>query len=253
MIKKAVKYFLLSLLVYSALAILTPFSSFLTHRSIQNQISYLSKTLDKGADIKLQNKFPEGKVFSNALLALSIIEYAENNTTKNEEQSPLVDRCISRLLSNQALRTFDSYMTPKYGMFYNGWTLHVLSEYRKSPLYNYSTIKELVSTNIDTIQNRLISTQLDSMRILESYSGSYWPADNLIGLISVANDTIQKQWLSTMLEATDHPSSLIHHTGSNKSIIRGSSQALTTYCLTELGHLDIVDYYRTYEKYFIDR
>ena len=143
-------------------------------------------------------------------------------------------------------------MTPKYGMFYNGWTLYVLSQYKKSPLYSQSSIQDLITTSMDTIHNRLISTQLDSLRILESYSGSNWPADNLLGIVSITNDSIQSEWLKVLQSTSTHPSALINHVGSNKSEIRGSSQALITFFLTELGYPEIDNYFDTYKDIFID-
>ena len=100
-IKKTLKYIASILLVYVILCLITPYSKFLRNRSINNQISYLSKILDRGYDNELQRRFPEGKLFSNAILALSTIEYCEKNSKQNEKYAKIVDDCIKRIQSDR--------------------------------------------------------------------------------------------------------------------------------------------------------
>jgi hypothetical protein len=236
MIKKIIKYIGVLFLAYVLLCLLTPFNKVLRNRSIGNQISYLSQILDKGYDDELQNRFPEGKLFSNSLLALSTIEYCEKYDVAHEQYSKIVDNCIKRIQSQRALEVFESNMNPKYGMFYNGWANYVYSSYKWSKLFNYSTIKENVIEQSDIIETRLISTQNDSLRILNTYSGLNWPADNFIGIISLRDKELQKRWVTKIFETAKHDSGLINHSGSDKSIIRGSSNAMITFCLSKIGY-----------------
>ena len=133
-IKKTLKYIASILLVYVILCLITPYSKFLRNRSINNQISYLSKILDRGYDDELQRRFPEGKLFSNAILALSTIEYCEKNSKQNEKYAKIVDDCIKRIQSDRSVRVFNKDMIPKYGMFFNAWSNHVYSCYKNSRL-----------------------------------------------------------------------------------------------------------------------
>jgi hypothetical protein len=252
MVRKILKYTFFIILTYILLCLATPFNKFLRNRSIKNQINYLNKTLNAGYDDELQIRFPEGKQFSNSLLALSAIEYCDKNKIENEKYASIIDGCINRILSERNLSTFDVSLKPQYGMFYCGWTNLVLQSYIKSNLFHHSNIKEDILSKSAEINSQIISTQQDSLRILDTYRGSHWPADNLIGLISIDNDTIQSQWLDKILQTSQHKSGLINHAGSNKSKIRGSSQALMTYCLAELNYDKLTDYNKQYKKSFIN-
>ena len=103
-IKKYIKYLVVILLVYLLLCFTTPFNKYLRNRSIENQINYLSQILDQGYDDQLQSRFPEGKVFSNSLLALSIIEHCNKTENCNSVYAKTIDQCIQRLLSENSLK-----------------------------------------------------------------------------------------------------------------------------------------------------
>ena len=252
MIKKFFKRTGIVILLYALLCLGTPFNKFLRNRSIDNQITYLSQILDKGYDNRLQRKFPEGKLFSNCLLSLSTIEYCDNNKIVVEKYAQIVDNCIKRIQSKKALSIFNPDLVPKYGMFYNGWSNYVYTTYQKSPLFKHSALREQVIEQCNEIESRLVATQIDSMRILDSYIEASWPADNLIGLLSLENDSIKQEWMTTILKSTEHESGLIHHSGSNNSIIRGSSTAMITFCLDRLEFEKSLIYNNSAKDIFID-
>lgn len=252
MIKKTFKYLGLVVLTYVFLCILTPYNSVLKNRSDKNQINYLSDIIDKGYDNTLQNRYPEGKIFSNALLALSTVEYCDNNQIFNEKYSKIVDNCIRRIQSKRAVQIFNESMIPKYGMFYNGWSNLVYITYKESQLFKYSKIQENVSEASNEIEVRITKTQNDSLRTLDSYSGTAWPADNMIGISSISNDTLQAKWIEVILNKAKHESGLINHISSNVSEIRGSSNAMITYCLGKSHYQDVDLYNEIYCSKLID-
>ncbi len=250
--RRILKIIGVSILIYVFICFATPFNLFLRNRSIENQINYLSRILDRGYDDDLQLSYPEGKLFSNALLALSTIEYCDRNNEFHERFSLIVDKCIHRIQSEKALRIFNPEIDPKYGMFYNGWVNYVNKAYQGSPLFEYSSIQESVIGVSKVIEDRLLRTQIDSLRVLDTYLGSNWPADNLIGIMSLNEDSIKWRWIDTILNSTNHPSKLVHHSGSNKSEIRGSSSAMITFCLSELTVDGIKEYDNTFKEIFVD-
>ncbi len=252
MIKKAVKYVFLFLMLYAFLCFLTPYNGYLKSRSIKNQISYLSGIIDDGYDDILQQRFPEGKVFSNALLALSVIEYTRNYSVKEEGYAHIVDNCIKRLVSKSTRKIFHENIEPKYGIFYTAWTNLVMQEYKDSPLFSLSTIQEEIAMKVETLSSRIIETQTDSLRILDTYAGTNWPADNLVAMTSIASGEIQASWLQLLLDTGTHPSGLIHHVGSNPSELRGSSQALISYFLHKMQYKEMESYYVSYQEKFVD-
>ncbi len=240
------------ILLYGITCFITPYNKALRIRSIENQIDYLSDILDNGYDDYLQKRFPEGKMFSNALLGLSIIEYCDRYQIYEEQYAAITDRCVKRILSLEATRSFDSSIEPKYGMFYNGWALLILKTYLQSDLYMYSGIKTEVARQSGNFEERLKEAQQDSIKVLESYIGSNWPADNLIGLIALDDTSVRDQWLDVILKTTKNQDGLIHHAGGNHEKIRGSSSAMSTYCLSRMKSTLAEEYNKNYRKNFVD-
>ena len=208
--------------------------------------------MDKGYDNTLQSRFPEGKLFSNAILALSVIEYCDNNRIFNKEYSKIVDNCIRRIQSKRTLQIFSESMIPQYGMFYNGWSNLVYSTYKRSQLFEYSKIRENVSEASAIIEERLTRTQNDSLRTLDSYTGVNWPADNMIGISSISNDTLKTKWIEVLLYNAKHKSGLINHVSRDVSEIRGSSNAMITYCLGKSEYHSVNHYNEVFRSKLID-
>lgn len=252
MLRKALKYIGIIIFTYVFLCLITPYISVLKNRSIENQINYLSDIIDKGYDNELQNRFPEGKLFSNAILALSTIEYCNNTEKFDKKYSTIVDNCIQRIQSNRTTQTFNPNLSPKYGMFYNGWSNLVYSKYKESQLFKHSEMQTNVIETSNEIEKQIYKAQRDSLRILDSYIGTSWPADNLIGISSISNDSLQADWMKVIFENTKHESGLIHHICSAPSIIRGSSNALITYCLGQSEYQNIKKYNEVFHSIFID-
>lgn len=250
--KRIFKILSVALLVYGVTCLVTPFVTILKTRAIENQITFLSEILGDGYDDKLQQRFPEGKIFSNALLALSIIEYSDHHGINSKHYASIVDQCVIRMLSNNAKASFDVNIKPKYGMFYNGWTLLVINTYRASTLNEQSDIKDLLNKESNQIEERLQQAQTDSLRVLDTYSGSNWPADNLIGLVSLSDKSLQTIWLDLIQKATNNTEGLIHHAGFNPNEVRGSSSALITYCLGRISPNKAQTYNLIYRNQFVD-
>ncbi len=252
MLRKLSKILLTLALCYLLLALATPFSQTLRNRSISNQLTYLSNILDLGHDDELQNRFPEGKLFSNALLAVSTVEYYNKQEKAAKKYAKIVDNCILRLQSESALESFHANMIPAYGMFYNGWSNYVYATYKKSPLFEFSSVQELVISESKIIEERLLAAQSDSLRMMDSYIESNWPADNMMGIISLSNSELQEAWINFILQSTEHSSGLVHHSGSDPTEVRGSSSAMITYCMSVTEHPATKAYAGTLRSTFID-
>ena len=185
-------------------------------------------------------------------MALSTIEFCDKNKLANTKYANIVDKCIGRIESDRALSVFDTNLVPKYGAFYQGWSNLVYSTYAKSKLLEYSNISSVVALKAEAFETLIDSIQTDSLRIIETYTESNWPADNLIAIMSIGNKSLQSQWIDLLLKTSDHESGLINHSGSQRSIVRGSSTAMMTYCLNKSGYGDIEGYNDKFEEIFID-
>lgn len=195
--KKTRKIALLFCVGYVLVNALTPYVGWLKERSVQNQIEHLNRAFEQGYDDQLQERYPEGKLFSNAIFALSVIEYGES-VPLPAEYAVIVDSCVSRVLSAQALAPFNPDLIPKYGMFYNGWVNYVLTQYMASPLFRYSVLKERIIEQSQVIERRLVAAQEGGAYMLDSYSYMSWPADNCIGLLSLGADSLAIAWRDTI-------------------------------------------------------
>lgn len=251
-LKKTLKYFSRAILIYIFLCLITPFNKTLRNRSIKNQISYLSNILDRGYDDRLQRRFPEGKLFSNSILALSTIEYCEKTSNANIQYARIVDNCIKRIQSKRALSIFNPNMKPKYGMFHNAWSNYLYTTYRESKLFNHSFISEKVIKESKLIEDRLTNLQKDSIQVLDTYIDANWPADNLIGILSLTDNQLKYKWIEKILSQSKHNSGLVHHAGSDQSKIRGSSNAMIVYCLNKAGYEEIEKYNSIFKNVFVD-
>lgn len=251
-IKNLFKYLAYVILAYICFCFITPFSKSLRNRTIRNQISYLSEILNNGYDNELQNRFPEGKLFSNSLLALSVIEYCEGNMHSNKKYAKIVDDCIARIQSEKALENFPYGIQPKYGMFYNAWTNLVYSSYLKSKLIRYSNISSKVKAESKAIKYRIKKALNDSTVILNSYVNEGWPADNLIGAIALDDQDLKQQWINAIKLLSKHPTGLIHHYQKDKNTVRGSSGAMISYGMNKANYPNAVEYNNKFSKIFID-
>jgi hypothetical protein len=252
MLKKIIKYLGLIILAYTFICIITPYNKTLRNRSIRNQINYLSNIIDNGYDDTLQERFPEGKLFSNCLLALSTIEYCDKNGKSNQRYAHIVDNCIRRIESEKAVASFDQDLNPEYGMFYQGWFKLICTSYNKSKLINFSKISELVKIKSKEINSNFYQIQFDSLRIIDTYLESNWPADNLVGIATFQDDSLRSEWIELLLYTTEHPSGLIHHSESQKQTIRGSSTAMMTYFLNKSRYPNAEAYNVKFKAFFID-
>ena len=248
---RILKYLFFALVFYSFLAIITPFCKPLKNKSIKNQIHYLADKLDAGYDDELQDRFPEGKIFSNAFLALSIIEFA-NNDKASADYAKIVDDCAVRLLSSDAKANFNKHMETSYGVFYNGWTSLVLYSYINSELFNLSQIKDRVIKEQLTCSSRIENALSDSLQLLDAYVNASWPADNGIASISLNNHKLKQDWIQWMLDYSEHPAGLIPHASSKAQIVRGSSSAMLLYVLKLSEYDDIQDYNKVFNDLFVD-
>src|SRR5687767_9532245 len=77
---------------------------------VLNQLTFLQKVIDGGADEEMQKIYPEGYVFINALYGLTWFDVAQNLPT----YSPLyaqahdeIDKSCKKLLAQRAKATFD--------------------------------------------------------------------------------------------------------------------------------------------------
>jgi len=217
--------FTTSSLFYVLTCLSTPFSLALRDRSISNQINYINDRMIHGADEDLQDQYPEGYIFANALFALSLIEANDNRNC------PIIDRCIDNLISDKAKATFENKYWNQYGAFYNGWVGYTLKKYIDSPIFENSSIPSKTFVGHSKLAYGTERGLKDSCVLIETYSDMIWPGDNFVCLASFDTaryNSLSKCLDSLLIEQKDKDGLYYHFVDNNEPLSRGSSQALIT-------------------------
>ena len=122
-------------------------------------------------------------------------------------------------------------------------------------MYAYSNQQKLFDDAYQSLSHQIIQHQIDSISVIESYSESVWPADNLACIASLDSSFyyIKEEWLELLINMSQNESGLINHDNFDKSVVRGSSQALILYFLIEIEENFARSSYHRYNDIFIDR
>jgi len=219
---------------------------------IISQLKFLEKELKHHQlGERMQQIFPEGFVFVNALYGLTWCELALADTT----DVVLKERAMQEsLYAYQALDSedtklvFPDELVPAYGIFYNGWRNYLLSKILSidSPFRNSETYIANFKFQSEAISNALAKSTIP---FLESYRGQSWPADMFVAMASLRHHDHLFQpkyksqidtWLVSVRNGVDPTTKIIPHEVDSKTGIavqtaRGSSIGLI---LRMLGEID---------------
>jgi len=267
---------LIFLLYFNYKLYYTPqFSSTSNHRyniAVLNQLNYLEEQIKDSEDIKMQQIFPEGYVFMNSLYALAwidLIQSLDTSSTTYIRGIKQINWALEKLYSEKAKSTFNRSLPLEFGIFYQGWTNFVLG--KKIELQSKSNIKNLKNNEIFLFKQNCekIAKALKESPItyLESYSEEIWPADNIIGIATLAlHDRIFKPKYKKDIESIiidikkrlDPDTKLIPHKiyfNSGKTVqgARGSSQSLILNFLIDIDKEFALSQFIIYKRTFVKR
>ena len=219
---------------------------------------------------KMQQIFPEGYVFINALYGLAWCELAINDTTNNIQ---LRNRAVNEALyaynqidSDVAKYTFDRDLYPKYGIFYLGWRNYLLSKILETDTSfpGHQLCIEAFETNCKVIKTALDST---TTPYLQSYFNQSWPADMFMAMASLSNynklfDSEFNEgisiWLEKVKKRPDPKTKMVPHkvnSATGKSILgaRGCSMALILRVLPEIDTAFANEQYKLFKTNFVTK
>jgi len=230
---------------------------------ILNQLNYLKNKIHEGEADKMQEFFPEGFVFFNAVYCLTWIEFAQKldkNDLLFEEASDEIEWAIKEVNSDKAKETFEQNLPLEYGAFYQGWSTLILAE-------KLSLLKSKGLTLVDEDEYlwkcEQIATALNEspFSYLQSYSSGTWQADNLICVVALVKhdklfspkytQTI-KNWIDKVRRDLHSNTGLISHSD-NKRNPRGSSQSLINVFLPQIDTVFAKEVFEKYKLNFLDK
>lgn len=223
---------------------------------ILNQLNYLKTRVHSGEADKMQEFFPEGFVFFNAIYCLTWIEFAQKLDKSDslfKEASSEIEWAIKEVNSDKAKETFEQNLPLEYGAFYQGWSTLILAE--KLTLLKSKGLP-LVDEDEYLSKCEQIASALNESQFsyLQSYSSGTWQADNLICVVALVKhdklfgpkytQTI-KNWIDKVKRDLHSGIGLIAHSDNERNP-RGSSQSLINVFLPQV---DTVFAKETFEKY----
>ncbi len=236
------------------------------HADVYAQLQFLKSESNHGAAERLQNDYPEGYVLFYAIYGLTWTSFIDDMKPENalyKEGITEIEKSLSAVKDSIALSRFQSYLPLEYGAFYRGWTNYLLGKYLA--LIPQEKRKKLdMLTFKQNCYDIACALEKNSHPFLETYSGSSWPADDVVAMASLKlhdklygseYDVIIKKWLIDIQIHLDPDTKLIPHLfdGNNGKTLqgaRGSSQTLMLPFLFELDTTLAKAHYEIYKSRF---
>jgi hypothetical protein len=225
------------------------------------QLNFIGHSIDGGADIDMQNMYPEGYMFLNCLYGLAWCDALNDlqlDTAIVARGLIQLNNSIARVQSDQARAIFSSELNLPYGAFYVGWSNYLLGRRLQ--------VNKADTTGLHRFKDTCdqIARAVNSEIYPESYSSMAWPADAVVCVASLAlhdqlaerkyNETI-RSWITNVRKQPD-PRGLIPHSAlsSGKPIqgARGSSQCLMLSFLKEIDSAFATEQFQLFKEHFVD-
>ena len=237
------------------------------NKEVYHQLQFLNTALQNGAGKKMQQLFPEGFVFINALYGLSwyeLISELPTDAAIYKEGITQIRFALNEINSSNGKRTFDENLPLSYGAFYKGWSNYLLGKLLEvQPQETQSkTEEDLFISNCKEIATALNNSNTP---FLESYHKQAWPADMLLCIASLnihdnifANnyETEITKWLTAIKERVDINGLIPHkvdaETGYSIEDARGNSQSLILNFLFEIDADFTKQQFKKYDSLFKD-
>ncbi|HEY9049299.1 MAG TPA: hypothetical protein VIN08_25530 [Ohtaekwangia sp.] len=229
------------------------------------QLHYLKDALEAGKAEEMQQLYPEGFVFMQALCGLAWSDFARSVTPTSalyREAHNEVGKCYKAIDSPEARSIFNENLSLPYGAFYTCWNNYLLG--RKLILEIPQRRNQKDIEHFQEQCNAIAQVVRNGLTYPESYYGAAWPADIFPGIASLrihdqlfnpSYSTTIAQWIGNVKALLD-PHGLIPHavypvTGKPREDARGSSQSLMLIFLKEIDPAFAKSQFDLYKKYFL--
>lgn len=206
-------------------------------------LRHLSAALDDGAADDMQRLFPEGFVFTHALVGLSWARIAQTDERRHVEALTEARRSLDAIASDAGQAPFPRDQNPPGGVFYAGWSTYLAGQ--------------IAQASGDAAEARTFQTACARLGAAfdasdspypTSYPGHAWPADASVGAAALAlhdelftpryTETLAR-WSAGVEARLDVETDLVAHaadpaSGAPRGGARGSSQMLTLRFLAQV-------------------
>jgi hypothetical protein len=268
----AILYFLLVVLIYLNLRLyyrptVESVGEDLVNKDLLNEARSLRARMDQRVDIHMQQLYPEGYVFMNALYGLIWSEIAKTTTSNSEihrEALVEIQRAFDNLENDLGKAPFEKDLPIPYGAFYGGWKHYLLGA--------KLSVETLAKANASEVAMYMkhcdrVAAILQDTTVLysPSYHGGIWPADFLLNVAVLAQhdqlfkpkyESHIKNWVSRVQKKLDKYGLIPHHVKNVKGVVaesaRGSSQSLMLIFLIDIDREFALQQYELYRALFQD-
>ncbi len=225
----------------------------------------LKFAIANNADEDMQQLFPEGFVFMNALYGLAWCNFIEGINPASEyfnEGRQEIQKACNKINSAYGRSSFDENLQIPYGAFYAGWSTYLLGKKLQLEQPGTGNPDEV---NFFKNQCLLISGAIQTKTFPVSYHGGAWPADAMMCIAALSlHDKIYSPlfkdvigaWIAQVKAKLDHQGLIPHAvdatTGEPTENARGSSQSLMLIFLREIDSQFADQQFSIYETKFPD-
>lgn len=228
------------------------------------QLHFLKSTIHNGAATTMQQAYPEGFVFTQAVYGLSWCELAAKLDKKTElykEAMQEIHYALQSVNSPTGRGIFDSTLSIPFGAYYTGWSNYLLGKKLMAQLPQERD-------TIDVQKFKTVCSQIDSALqkqvYPESYSGFSWPADVFVAAASLKlhdnlfeplYETHLHSWIERVKQTLDRNGFIPYDAtidGKPLHIARGSSESLILNFLVEIDPAFAAQQFSLYKDAFLD-
>ncbi len=218
------------------------------------------------ADIEMQNVYPEGFVFLNALYGLAWCNFIVNprndpNKYFNEGHHE-IQNAWGKINSDIGRAPFREELPLAYGAFYTGWSTYLLG---KKLSIEKKEVRDANEIALFKQQCERINAAIAYKTYPLSYDGGAWPADAVVCIATLSlHDRLLpskyaasiKIWINKVKTTLD-PHGLIPHAVNSVNdepteAARGSSQSLMLIFLKDIDSEFAQEQFKIYKTNFLD-
>lgn len=216
------------------------------------QLNYLESAIKyENLGERMQQIFPEGYVFVNALYGLAWCEVALSDINDTKTKDKAIQESLyayENIDSEFAKLIFPADLNPPLGIFYCGWKNYLLSKILSvsDTFPNSEKYISQFSMQSEQIVNAL---QASDCPFPESYGGQSWPADVFVAMASVSNydkifapkhQQIITDWIHLVKDQLDPETGMVPHKvdAENGKTIQGARGCSMGLILRMLGEID---------------
>lgn len=209
---------------------------------VRAELAELRRGLDGGSAERMQGQFPEGYFFMYVLYGLSW-----TNLAAAGRADPVVARAeaglaAARLDADAGRAPFTESLTPRYGVFYAGWSLLLHAELAAvGPGGRDPAATRRVTDEAEALAEAFAAPlDGDGSPFLASYPGGSWPVDSVVAMAALRradkvagthHGALVDRWVARAAPLVDPATGLLPHrtdpeTGRAVEAPRASSQSI---------------------------